>query len=55
MIVKVFDFADRVLIKCLLEGVFVGIFSFLAMLAASIDGICATVARLSREKRNDTG
>ena len=48
------DFLDRVIIRCLLEGISIGIFSFLAMLAACIEGICAHNVKSIEEKRSGT-
>jgi hypothetical protein len=48
-IIKFCDFIDRVIIKCFLECVFVGIFSFLAMLAASTDGMCVYKIKKKRD------
>jgi hypothetical protein len=53
-IIKFCDFTDRVIIKCLLEGICVGIFSFLAMSAAYISGACKYNVKLFRAKRDDT-
>jgi hypothetical protein len=52
-IIKFCDFTDRVIIKCLLEGICVGMFSFLAMLAAYISGMCRYNIKLFRAKRDD--
>ncbi|MDR1414110.1 MAG: hypothetical protein LBI56_04220 [Puniceicoccales bacterium] len=49
-IVRFCDFVDRVLLRCLLEGIFVGIFSFLAMLAAWAGGGCANGIKIFRKK-----
>jgi hypothetical protein len=40
-IVIFFDFLDRVVVKCLVEGVILGIFASLAMLFAGVDGLCS--------------
>ncbi|MDR2737359.1 MAG: hypothetical protein LBB18_00240 [Puniceicoccales bacterium] len=56
-LVKFCDFVDRVMIKCLVEGVFVGMFSLPAMFAACIDGICTYCshnAKFLKRKRHDT-
>jgi hypothetical protein len=53
-IIKFCDFTDRVIVKCLLEGICVGIFSFLAMLAAYVSGVCKYNIKLFRAKRDDT-
>ncbi|MDR1433263.1 MAG: hypothetical protein LBI61_02920 [Puniceicoccales bacterium] len=53
-IIRACDFVDRVIVRCLLEGISVGVFSFLAMLAACIEGICAYNAKLIRGRRNGT-
>ncbi|MDR1890734.1 MAG: hypothetical protein LBQ23_00920 [Puniceicoccales bacterium] len=53
-IIKFCDFTDRVIIKCLLEGICVGIFSFLAMSAAYISGMCKYNIKLFRTRRDDT-
>ncbi|MDR1528041.1 MAG: hypothetical protein LBS22_00410 [Puniceicoccales bacterium] len=53
-IIRFCDFTDRVIIKCLLEGICVGIFSFLAMSAAYISCMCKYNIKLFRTKGDDT-
>ncbi|MDR3143958.1 MAG: hypothetical protein LBT64_00465 [Puniceicoccales bacterium] len=50
-LVKFCDFVDRVLLKCLLEGLILSAFSLLGMLAAGMDGICASRAKVFMERR----
>jgi hypothetical protein len=55
-LVKFCDFLDRVVVKCLMEGLLVGVFSFLAMLAACIDGVCTYCShnvKLVKEKKRE--
>lgn len=53
-IVKFCDFTDRVIIKWLLECICVGIFSFLAMLAAYVSSMCKYNVKLFRTRHDDT-
>ncbi|MDR2777135.1 MAG: hypothetical protein LBB17_03815 [Puniceicoccales bacterium] len=52
-IIRFCDLTDRVIVKCLLEGICVGIFAFLAMLAAYISGACKYNIKLFRMRRDD--
>ncbi|MDR1401646.1 MAG: hypothetical protein LBI81_01645 [Puniceicoccales bacterium] len=41
------------ILRCLLEGIFLGIFSFLVMLAAWAGGACSHRIKLLRERHGD--
>jgi hypothetical protein len=51
-VIKFCDFIDRVAIKCLIEGVAIGLFASLALLAAAVDGALEQGIKLLRERRN---
>jgi hypothetical protein len=49
-LVRFCDFLDCVVLKCLLEGFVVGVFSLLAIVAAGMEGMCAHHCKLFRER-----
>jgi hypothetical protein len=51
---KLCDCVDRVVIKWFGEGLWVGIFSLMAMLAASVGGMCMYGVKLFRDKYGDS-